>query len=279
MFSNFHLSVFQTKPFTPILGETSQLRIGDMDIYLENTVSKPPTINFYGISKNYKIYGNIALFAETGANSVTAKKRGKYIVEFNDVDPTTKEVKKDCYRLYIPTIYINGILFGKRTYNITSPMVVESLNNNLSLFLKFNPDKRGSVANILGLSQKSFPDYAKGFIVSSNHVNLDLKNLEHKSKPNPKDILCDVDGEWTNYIRFENKTKYWSKEEHKLPVLMKQKSSDEKDFIFTVPSDSVFRKDIQAFKKDDKDEAQKWKEHYEQIQRDDRSLRKKYVSK
>jgi hypothetical protein len=279
MFSNFHLSVFQTKPFTPILGETSQLRIGDMDIYLENTVSKPPTINFYGIAKNYKIYGNIALYAETGANSVTAKKRGKYVVEFNDYDSTTNEIKKDCYKLYIPTIYINGILFGKRTYNIISPMVVESLNNNMSLFVKFNPDKRGSVANILGLSQKSFPDYAKGFIVNSKLVNLDLKNLEHKSKPSPKEIICDVDGEWTNYIRFENKTKYWSKEEHKLPVLSKQKTSEDKNSSFVIPSDSSFRLDIQAFKRDDKDEAQKWKEQYEQTQRDDRSLRKKYSTK
>ncbi len=250
-----------------------------MDIFLENTVSKPPTVNFYGVAKNYKIYGNIALYAETGANSVTAKKRGNYIVEFEDIDETTKKTKKDLYKIHIPTIYINGILFGKRTYNIVTPLVIESLNNNMSLYIKFNPDKRGSVANIFGLSQKTFPDYAKGYIVNSKLVTIDSKNLEHKSKPGSKDIICEVDGEWTNYIRFDNKTKYWSKEEHKLPTLFKQRTLSDKEFNFTIPSDSSFRLDIQAFKKDDKGEAQKWKEKYEQIQRDDRSLRKKYFNK
>ena len=264
-FANLHLSVMQTKPFTPILGETSQITIGDMDIYLENTLSKPPTINFYGKSKYFKIYGNIALYAETGANSVTAKKKGCFYVEFLD------NHVKDIYRIWIPVIYVNGILLGKRLYNFVTPMVVDSLNSDLSVFINFNPDKRGSFASIIGLTQKTFPDFAKGGIVSTNEIQIDTAKLQHKCKL--KNVLCEVDAEWTNYIRF-GKTKYWSKEEYKIPDLLQQ-YNERNEKVYIIPSDSIYRKDIQAFKIDDKDEAQKWKEKYEQIQRDDRTLRKK----
>lgn len=265
IFANLHLSVVQTKPFTPIIGETCQLRIGDMDIYLENSVSKPPTINVYGISTLFKIYGNIALFAETGANSINAKKRGKLIVEFND---------KDIYSIHIPLIYVNGILFGNRTFNYNSPLIVESISNGLSAYIKFNPDKKGFFGSLFGGAQKTFPDFITGYIVDSKLISIDNKNFDHKCKAKEKDYKETIEGEWTNYLQF-GKTKYWSKEEYKIPTLSKQFSNEKKQ-KYILPSDSCFRKDILAFKIDDKDESQKWKEEYEQIQRTDRELRKKY---
>ena len=45
--SSYHLSVTQIKPFNPIIGETYQCRLGDLDIYLEQTVNHPITANFY----------------------------------------------------------------------------------------------------------------------------------------------------------------------------------------------------------------------------------------
>ena len=45
---------------------------------------------------------------------------------------------------------------------------------------------------------------------------------------------------------------------------------------FTLPSDSTFREDVLLFKEGKEDEAQKIKEKYEEIQRNDRKLREKF---
>eukprot|EP00340_Litonotus_pictus_P013163 CAMPEP_0170536896 /NCGR_PEP_ID=MMETSP0209-20121228/102406_1 /TAXON_ID=665100 ORGANISM="Litonotus pictus, Strain P1" /NCGR_SAMPLE_ID=MMETSP0209 /ASSEMBLY_ACC=CAM_ASM_000301 /LENGTH=480 /DNA_ID=CAMNT_0010838313 /DNA_START=269 /DNA_END=1712 /DNA_ORIENTATION=- len=274
LYSNLHLAVFQTKPFTPIIGESYQCKIGDMDFYLESTVAKPPTINFLGVAKHYKIYGYVSLMAESGANSVNARKRGNYFVEFTDIDPNTKKATKDIYKLSIPVLLVNGILFGKRIYNLNTPMIVESFTTGLSVFIKFNPDKRGAIASILGMNQKSFPDYVRGFICESGMIKYDPKSLEHKCKAKEKDYKGLVEGEWTHYLSFD-KIKYWSKEENQLPAQVKQTFEGTDQLRYVLPSDSTLRNDIRAFKIDDKEESQKWKEKYEQIQRDDRVLRKK----
>jgi hypothetical protein len=45
--SRIHLSVTQLKPFNPIWGETFQCKIGDCQIYLEQTSHHPPIYHFY----------------------------------------------------------------------------------------------------------------------------------------------------------------------------------------------------------------------------------------
>jgi hypothetical protein len=45
--SRIHLSVTQLKPFNPIWGETFQCKIGDTNMYLEQSSHHPPTYHFY----------------------------------------------------------------------------------------------------------------------------------------------------------------------------------------------------------------------------------------
>ena len=54
--SQLHIACIQSKPFSPIIGETYQAKIGDFNLYLEQTVSKPLTANVYGFDdkKQYK---------------------------------------------------------------------------------------------------------------------------------------------------------------------------------------------------------------------------------
>ena len=52
LISCLHMSVIQLKPFNPIIGETFQCRIGDIDIYIEQTVNHPITLNIYCKEKN-----------------------------------------------------------------------------------------------------------------------------------------------------------------------------------------------------------------------------------
>ena len=57
LISILHVSIIQTQPFKPSLGETFQCKIGNFVFYVENTKSEPLTNNFYGFDedKNYKI--------------------------------------------------------------------------------------------------------------------------------------------------------------------------------------------------------------------------------
>lgn len=152
LFSQLHLSSFQTKPFNPILGETCQFEIGNnTKVYLEQTKNKPPTANFLVIGKNYKSYGFIICEASTGANSITANKSGNFIVEFKD------GVK---HKFYFPTIGIKGLTMGKRTFNYKNSAIVNDESTNISIFLKFNPDEKSTLGKLF-FSQKTTPDTAR----------------------------------------------------------------------------------------------------------------------
>lgn len=110
-----HLSPLQTKPFNPILGETFQIKVGDLDLYFEQVLHKPPTCAFYGLSKNYSIHGHTCIEAKTGANSVKANVFGKYNVSFFD---------GYSYELKPCQVIVKGINVGKRTFNFRRSGVV-----------------------------------------------------------------------------------------------------------------------------------------------------------
>lgn len=113
--SQLHLSALQLKPFNPILGETLQLSVGDLDLYYEQVLNKPPTCTFLGISKNYKIEGNLSIEAKTGANSIKAQKLGNYIITF----PGGYK-----YELIQAQVYTSNITVGKRMFNFRRTVVV-----------------------------------------------------------------------------------------------------------------------------------------------------------
>lgn len=144
-----YLSPLQYKPFSPIIGETLQCKIGDLDLYLEQTSSKPIVCNFYGISVNYKIHGYISTSAATGVNSVKACKQGKFYIDFND---------GNSYELLFPQIYIKGTTLGKRVFNFKKMSAVIDKKNNLSAIIKFNPDEKGFFSSLFSSKQKSSPD-------------------------------------------------------------------------------------------------------------------------
>lgn len=258
--------MMQTKPFTPILGETSWIRVGDMNLYVENTVSKPPTLSFYGVAPFFKIHGYIALYAETGANSVTVKKKGKFVI----VIGSESETQKFVYTAQIPPLLANGIMVGKRTLNYYGNMIVSCLSSGNSAVIKFNPEKRGAIASFLGFNQKSFPDYCRGFITKTQNITIDPKGQNHKCNVKDKDIIESIEGEWTSFLQFTEKN-YWLKEEYNMPKSFKPS--------WILPSDSSIRQDIKYFKEGNEEESQKWKEEYEKIQRGDRETRKKACKK
>jgi hypothetical protein len=114
-------------------------------------VNKPPTSSFLVLGTNYKSYGFTVTEASTGANSINARKIGKFVVEF-----------KDGHKLnfMFPHISIKGLMVGKRTFNYKHSGVVIDEANNLCWFVKFNPDEKSALGKLF-FSQKSNVDFAK----------------------------------------------------------------------------------------------------------------------
>jgi len=106
--SQLHLSSLQTKPFNPILGETFQIKIANLDLYYEQIGNKPPTCAFYGFNCLYKIYGVVSVEARSGPNSCKAFKAGNYFIEFCDGNK---------FELIQAPVILKGINMGIRTFN------------------------------------------------------------------------------------------------------------------------------------------------------------------
>ena len=108
LISSLHLPCIQSKPFNPILGETYQCKINNLKLYLEHIVHKPPTYRFYGISDNYTMYGYKTIEAVSNLNCIKASDDGSINIRFKDGHE---------FSINNPSIIVNGITVGKRTYN------------------------------------------------------------------------------------------------------------------------------------------------------------------
>ena len=96
-----------------------------------------------------------------------------------------------------------------------------------------NPDEPGYFSSFFK-SKKTFPDYFKGKIVNLNDVTIDENNGDHKLVKNAKSF-CDIEGEWTSYISFDN-VEYWNNENTKGFKVFSHN--------FVLPSDGRFREDL-----------------------------------
>lgn len=98
-------------------------------------------------------------------------------------------------------------------------------------------------------------------------MNLDdiefAKNNEHKLKKSFQSV-CEIEGEWTNNIKFDNK-KYWGIGEYNIGPFIRKGN--------ILESDSFYRKDVQCLMQGNIEDSQKLKELYEEEQRLDRDLR------
>ena len=258
--SKFHLSIIQLKPFNPIIGETFQCRIGNVDIYLEHTVNHPITANFYAkeMNGNYKMYGYQITDASTNVNSITASRLGKFFIELKDGSK---------YRIYIPDVVLKGISVGDRIINFVGIGCVVDLTHNLCAFMEMNPDQPGFFSSFF-MKKKTFPDHFKGRICDLKYVTLDEKGDNHQLS---KDANClsEIEGEWTSSLSFDG-IEYWNIDDYKA---FKIYTHD-----FTLPSNGTHREDLKKLIEGNEDESQTEKERLEVRQREDRKLRANYMN-
>ena len=262
--SQIYHSALLIKPFNPILGETYQIKIGNLNCYLEQTLHKPPTANIYCFDdeKLYKIYGYIVTIAQTGPNSCKAKKLSKIFIEF-------KNGQK--YRICYPDIIFDGTIMGTRTFNYDHCALVIDLTNQLCSFIKFNLEKKGIIKGIFGKKKsENFPDKFIGKIMNLSEVKIDEKGGKHEINKNAKSF-SEISGEWTKELKFDDNI-YWVRDLGNLLKFYEPK--------YKLKSDSTYREDMRAWiETNDENFAQIKKEECEELQRRDARLRSEYMRK
>ena len=259
LISCLHMSVIQLKPFNPIIGETFQCRIGDIDIYIEQTVNHPITLNIYCKEKNnnFIIYGYLITDASVYINTLYSTRLGKCFIKFKD---------GTLYQIRLPPIFLKGLSMGDRIFNYYNKCLVQDLTNKLCAYIEMNPDEPGFFSSFFK-SKKTFPDYFRGKIVDLKDVTIEENNGDHKLVKDAKSY-GNIEGEWTSFISFDN-VEYWNNDTTKGFTVYSHE--------FVLPSDGRFREDLICLIKGDKEKSQEEKEKLEIRQRQDRKLRAEYA--
>jgi len=258
LMSSLHFSVIQIKPFNPIIGETFQCRIGNIDLYIEQTVNHPITLNIYGkeINGEFIMYGHLITDASIHVNSLYTSRLGKYFIKFKD---------GTLLRVIMPPITLKGLSMGDRIFNFIDKGLVMDLTNNLCSYIEMNPDELGFFQSFFK-TKKTFPDFFKGNIVDLQDVTIDENGGNHKLNKKAKSYGT-FEGEWTSYISFDN-IEYWNNSMKSLNLFSHE---------FTLPSDGRFRPDLINLINGNEEQSQIEKEKLEVRQRQDRKLRAQYA--
>lgn len=255
--SQIYVSPIQSKPFNPIIGETFQARIGDINIYLEQTLNKPPTANVYCYddAKRFKLYGYLGTTASTGANSIKAVKLGKMYLEYKDGAK---------FRFYYPQVWVSGTVMGKNQFNYRQHCLVVDEVNQMGALIKFNPYEKGFFGKMFGNKKHSTtPDVFKGDILKMKDIQIDKNGCKH-SKEKKATSYAEITGSWLHEVVIDNEV-FWRREDYQLFQIYEME--------FKLPSDSTLRKDLKLFIEGKEEEAQVEKEKMEEMQRRDRKLR------
>jgi hypothetical protein len=127
-----------------------------------------------------------------------------------------------------------------------------------------------SVKNQVSLitSSKYIYIYNRGVLTSiSKNTKYDKKENSWSIVNLEKDVICTIEGEFTNFLKFDGEC-YWEYKNYVYPKFMRMS--------YTLPSDSTFREDLILLKNKNEDDAQKVKIKLEEIQRNDKKAREAF---
>ncbi|CAG9334262.1 unnamed protein product [Blepharisma stoltei] len=232
--AGLYISPSQEKPFNPLLGETLQAEWPDgTKAYCEHTVHHPPITNFYIISKDFKIHGNLQLIGKFKKNSLIGGFQGKVNVEFND-----GQIVSFSY----PQFRAGGIIMGSRTVEWEEHMIFDDLTN------KFNADITFGAVRRKGLFKKAIGK---------------IDDFRGQLKINDQEV-GKIEGNWLRNLSIDD-VELWNIDRH-LPVFHFFP-------VNPLPSDWRYREDLVWLSRGNSEIAQKWKYKIENRQRADRKLR------
>lgn len=253
--ASLHTDLDQKKPFNPILGETFQGKIGELQISCEQTFHHPPISHLYLVGEHYKIYAKHHYVLTTYPNTAILKTIGKRHIIFNDQQSTH-------YSIDFPVVEVKGGLFGKRILNFVDSIKITDKTNKIYGQIRFKAGEK-SFSEGLFKKSKERSDFFKGFITKSKSLLQDNSKKAFYSK----EMISYIEGYWIDYLMIDG-DKYWEIGKEQPTPLTKATN--------LLNSDSDYRADLQAMKIGNLEQAQIQKENLEDIQRNEFKLREAY---
>ena len=237
-------------PFNPLLGETYQASLPNgSKLYMEQTEHHPPSFNYllYGPENHFTIsgFGTVEAHLDT-INIIKGERVGKNIIKFAD---------GSIYSFTTLKSRVTGVVMGDRVYNFYGDSIIKDYKNKVECIYTLNEiDNQGLISKMIFGKHKIQYDEGK----------VEIKQVNPKTKE--KEIKASGYASWLGQIFFEGK-QYWSIFDNR------DMKWTQDGFDYILESDSSKRLDLIALAKGDYDEAQKNKEKYEQIQREDAKRR------
>lgn len=256
--AGLHRATTQRKPFNPILGETFQATFSDgSEIFLEQTSHHPPVSAFqvFGPDGLWNLSGQHEFKASIRPTSITGGQYGPNHIDF----PASAAAGASRVTYEMPACELSGVLMGDRVMLWTGSTTFSDKTHGLECKIVFNPDKLGTLSSFFATA-KTLADTIRGDVVQTKTVN----NVETKS------VVSKMDGAWMENVNFDGKT-YWVKNSIRAftPIPVDRKVA--------LPSDCLFREDLQALMRRDMEVAQQLKGLMEDKQRADKELRKAHA--
>jgi hypothetical protein len=251
--SSIYLSPYICKsnaPFNPLLGETYQASLPNgSKLYMEQTEHHPPSFNYllYGPENHFILsgFGTVEAHLDT-VNIIKGERVGKNIIKFAD---------GSIYSFTTLKSRVTGVVMGDRVYNFYGDSIIKDYKNKVECIYTLNEiDNQGLISKMIFGKHKIQYDEGK----------VEIKQVNSKTKE--KELKASGYASWLGQIYFEGK-QYWSIFDNR------DMKWTQDGFDFILESDSSKRLDLIALAKGDYDEAQKNKEKYEQIQREDAKRR------
>jgi hypothetical protein len=255
--ASLHMNISQKKPFNPILGETYQGTIGNLNVYCEQTSHHPPISHLLLDCDHYTIDAKHQFTLSTYPNSAVMKCVGYRRIVLKDAARTT-------YLIDFPWAECTGFMFGNRVLSYKGNIRIRDKTNKIYAQVRLQAGEKSFAEGIRKTEARN--DFFKGLITKNKAL---LKDMSRKAFYS-KDMLSYIEGNWIDYVMIDG-DKFWEIDKQ-LPGTLARIPDP-------LPSDSKFRMDLQTLITSTEEEAQKQKEIMEEIQRKDRKLREQFGPK
>lgn len=168
-----------------------------------------------------------------------------------------------------PDFEMHGMMKGTRTFSLLGDLKVEDKTNGYYGDFIFNPDKKGWFKRMFTSSQKSSYDRVEGIITNCANFDYrerrgeDLKKMVKESEG--LEVFGECKGSWLEEMKIGKET-FWKIDQFRAYKL---------EYVNNpLPSDCRFRIDLIALLNGDLKVGQENKDELENLQRDDRKMRK-----
>ncbi|EAS07363.2 oxysterol-binding protein (macronuclear) [Tetrahymena thermophila SB210] len=257
--------LYTKAPIDNLLGETCQMFKEDGSQYYGECISVNPPCVRYQVStpkKQFQIYGSHKVGASVtpSLNALNGIAYGNKIVDFGDGNK---------FEIEYSQIQIVGIILGDRIMHQQKSFKIKNKKTSLEAEIKFYYDSSSQVSKVastigsfFGVGKKQAPTEKR----KQDDFDVIIEKVQEIDGDVMRAVVSKGCGNWLEFIQFDGIV-YWKVNQKEQPWSHSEK---------LLESDCTYRIDRQLISKGMTDRAEQQKLMYEERDKKDQDLRKKY---